>query len=106
MLKWKTYTFTTIGNGVQSLTELLSGAQGKNRVIMYFTAPNDVGINARIYLDADQAVDFDCNLITTAAPLIPVNLPVAVGVTAHCGFYNLSAGDVTPSFTIGYEETG
>ena len=104
MLKWKKYVFSSIANGVESLVDLLAGASGKNRRIKHVTCDIDSDIFIRIYRNADQFVDFACDLITTSAPLLPVDIPLAEGDTAKCGFYNLSAGAVTPTIAIGYEE--
>jgi len=36
---------------------------------------------------------------------LPVDIPLADGQLLKAGFYNLAAGDKTPSIAIGYEET-
>ncbi|KKL87217.1 hypothetical protein LCGC14_1936950, partial [marine sediment metagenome] len=41
-----------------------------------------------------------------AAPLLPMDLPLAEGQLCKIGFYNESAGAVTPTIAIGYEEAG
>lgn len=106
MLKWKSYKFAAITNNVESLTDILSGMAGKNRVIKYLTGDIDAGIFLRVYRDAEQIVDFECDLITTSAPLLPMDLPLAEGQLCKAGFYNVDAGSVTPTIAIGYEETG
>ena len=106
MIKWKKFKFSSIANNVESLTDLLAGLSGKNRVIKYITCDIDSDIYIRVYRDADQIVDFECNLITTAAPLLPMDLPLAEGQLAKVGFYNEAAGSVTPTIAIGYEEAG
>jgi len=106
MLKWKKYKFASIANNVESLTDMLSGLSGKNRVIKHITCDIDADIYIRVYRDADQIVDFECSLITTSAPLLPMDLPLAEGQLCKVGFYNESAGAVTPTIAIGYEETG
>jgi len=106
MLKWKNYKFPTISNNVESLTDILAGMSGKNRVIKFLTGDIDSDIYFRVYRDAEQFVDYECDLITTAAPNLPMDLPLAEGQLCKAGFYNLSAGDVTPTIAIGYEEAG
>lgn len=106
MLKWKKYVFPTIANGVESLTDILAGMSGKNRVIKYVTGDIDADIFLRVYRDAEQIVDIECDLITSAAPLLPMDLPLAEGQLCKAGFYNSAAGNVTPTISIGYEETG
>jgi len=105
MLKWKKYVFGTISNGVESLTDILAGMSGKNRVIKYITGDIDSDIFFRAYRDAEQFVDFECDLITTTAPFLPVDIPLAEGQLCKVGFYNTAAGDVTPTICIGYEES-
>lgn len=104
MLKWKKYKFASISNNVESLTDILAGLSGKNRIVKFITCDIDADIYIRVYRDADQIVDFECNLITTAAPLLPMFLSLAEGQLCKAGFYNESAGAVTPTIAIGYEE--
>jgi len=106
MLKWKKYKFATIANNVESLTDILAGLSGKNRIVKFITADIDADIYIRVYRDADQIVDFECNLITANAPFLPMDLSLAEGQLCKAGFYNEAAGDVTPTIAIGYEETG
>ena len=106
MLKWKKFKFAAIANNVESLTDILSGMSAKNRVIKFITCDIDADIYIRVYRDADQIVDYECNLITTSAPLLPMDLPLAEGQICKAGFYNEAAGSVTPTIAIGYEETG
>lgn len=105
MLKWKTYKFPTIANNVESLNDILAGFAGKNRVVKFVACDIDADIYIRLYRDNEQFVDFECDLVTTAAPLLPVSIPLGDGQLLKAGFYNLAAGDVTPSIAIGYEET-
>ena len=106
MLKWKSYKFPTISNNVESLTDILAGMSGKSRVIKFLAGDIDSDIYFRVYRDAEQFVDYECDLITTAAPILPMDLPLAEGQLCKAGFYNLAAGDVTPTIAIGYEEAG
>ncbi len=105
MLKWKKYVFGTIANGVESLTDILAGMSGKNRVIKFITGDIDSDIYFRAYRDGEQFVDFECDLITTSAPMLPVDIPLAEGQLCKIGFYNSAAGSVTPTICIGYEES-
>lgn len=106
MLKWKKYVFPSIADGVESLTDILAGMSGKNRVIKQITGDIDADVFLRVYRDAEQIVDFACDLITTSAPLLPMDLPLAEGQLCKAGFYNASGGAVTPTICIGYEEAG
>ncbi|GAG72439.1 unnamed protein product, partial [marine sediment metagenome] len=61
-------------------------------------------IRLRVYRDADQIVDYDCDLLTNEAPLLPMELSLAEGQQCNVGFYNGEANDVTLVLAIGYEE--
>jgi len=104
MLKWKCHKFGAIANNVESLEVLLAGASGKSRVVKYVAGDIDSDIYLRLYRDADQCVNLECDIPTTAAPIIPVDIPLADGQQLNAGFYNVSAGSVTPTIAIGYEE--
>lgn len=106
MLKWKSHKFGTISNNVESLHDMLAGMSGKNRVIKYVAGDIDADIFLRVYRDGEQIVDLECDLLTTANPFLPVDIPLAEGQLCEAGFYNSAAGDVTPTIAIGYEESG
>lgn len=106
MFKWKSYKFGTISNNSELLTDMLAGMAGKNRVIKKIAATIDAGINIRVYRDGEQIVDIACDLLTTSAPFLSVDIPLAEGQLCKVGFYNTDAGDVTPTVAIGYEEAG
>jgi len=104
VLRWASHKFGTIANNGSDTEDMLTGKAGKDRVIKYVTGDIDSDIYLRIYRDNDLMVDLECDLITTGAPLLPVNIPLGDGETARCGFYNSAAGNVTPTVAIGYEE--
>ena len=105
MLKYKTHTFASIADGVESTTDILGGVDGVTRRITMLTGDIDTDVYFRVYLDSDQIVDIEANMITTAAPLLPMDLPIKTGQVVKAGFYNNSGGAVTPDLTIGYEES-
>ena len=105
MLKWKCYKFPSIANGVESLNEILAGESGKNRVVKFIVGDIDSDIYLRAYRSSDQFVNIECDLMTTAAPMLPVEIPLSEGQVLSAGFYNLAAGAVTPTIAIGYEES-
>ena len=104
MLKWKKFVFSNIADGVESLTDILAGQSGKNRRVKFMVGDIDANIFMRAYRDGEQFVDFDCSHMTTAAPLVPVDIPLVEGQLLKVGFYSVSAGGVTPTIAIGYEE--
>jgi len=105
MLKWKKHTFPAIQAGDEDLTDILAGMAGKNRVIKYIAAPATANLWIRVYRDAEQFVDFQCSLLTSVLPLLPMDLPLAEGQLCKAGFYYSTSSDVTPTIHIGYEET-
>ncbi|KKN16545.1 hypothetical protein LCGC14_0974960 [marine sediment metagenome] len=104
MLKWKSYKFGTIANNEEKLNDMLAGMSAKNRVVKFIIGDIDADIYLRVYRDADQFVNLECDLLTTAAPMLPVEIPLAEGQQLKVGFYNEAAGNVTPTIAIGYEE--
>ena len=105
MLKWKRYEFASIANLKSAYTDILAGMAGKNRVIKFLTWEYDTNIEILVYRDAEQIVEFDCGRLATAAPPLPMDLPLAAGQLCKVGFYNHTTGAVTPYVMIGYEET-
>ena len=106
MLKWKKFTFADVGAGVELLTDILAGMAGKNRVIKYIASPTTANLFIRVYRDADQIVDFRCAHLTSAAPLLVMDLPLTEGQLCNAGFYMSTGTATTPTIAIGYEETG
>lgn len=105
MLKWKKHRFTSIADTIEDTYNLLSGASGKNRVVKFIAGPQTASLYLRVYKDADQIVDIESNKLTSAAPLLPMDLPLAVGQNCHVGFLNSTGGTKTnQDFIIGYEE--
>lgn len=105
MLKWKKHIFSDVGAGVESLTDILAGLSGKNRVIKFIISPTTSNLYIRVYRDAEQFVDFQCALLTSAAPFLLMDLPLAEGQLCKAGFYMASGTATTPAIAIGYEES-
>jgi len=84
---------------------MLAGMSGKNRVVKFIAGDIDSVIYLRVYRDGEQFVNLECDIPTTSAPLVPVDIPLDAGQLLKVGFSNLTAGDMTPTFAIGYEET-
>ncbi|GAI32723.1 unnamed protein product [marine sediment metagenome] len=106
MLKWKRFTVTAV-DGEEQIEDALAGMSGKNRVIKYLAEVNHFGDSRlRVYRDADQIVDLDCQLLTDEAPLLPMDLPLAEGQLCKIGVLNNIGITRTFYLAIGYEETG
>lgn len=106
MLKWKTFRLATVSQGDEDLVDALAGMSGKNRVIKFLVPDRNADVYIRVYKDADQIVDLESNLLTTNAPMLPMDLPLAEGELCKIGFYNKAGTATTPDIAIGYEETG
>lgn len=105
MLKWKRISLVAAA-GVEELESVLAGMSGKNRKIVYIGTDNRVDlVRLRVYRDTEQFVDYDTDFLTSAAPLLPMDLPLAEGQLCNAGFYNGSGTQKTLAICIGYEET-
>ncbi len=105
MLKWKKYKFSNIVGPAESLTDILAGMAGKNRVIKYISAPTTVALSIRIYRDAEQIVDYLCSHLTADRQLLIMDLSLSPGQLCKAGFFMLTGTASTPTIQIGYEET-
>jgi len=106
MLKWKRVSVTAV-DGTEQIEDFLAGMSGKNRVIkFFFEGDRTASTFLRLYRDAEQIVDIEADLLTAYAPMLPMDLSLSEGQLCKAGFYNTTGGDLTRSFSIGYEETG
>ena len=107
MLKYKKHRFASIADGVEDLNDILAGMSGKARRILSLVAQQTANLYIRVYRDAEQIVDIESNSLTSAAPFLPMDLPLAEGQLCKAGFLNSSGGTLTNlDITIGYEEAG
>ncbi len=105
MFKWKKLTFET-GIATEKVEVILSGMSGKNRVIKQLVIGDRTASTfLRLYRDAEQIVDYECDLLTAESPMLPVDLPLAEGQNCSVGLMNSTGGALTRTFQIGYEET-
>jgi len=79
---------------------------GKNRVIKHVITSRTGHLWIRIYRDAEQFVDFQCDLLAEHLPMLPVDIPLAEGQLCKAGFLSLGTADTSPTIHIGYEESG
>ena len=106
MLKWKRLTFETLANS-EKVENILSGMSGKNRVVKHLViGDRTANTFLRMYRDAEQIVDFECDLLTAESPMLPIDLPLAEGQTCQVGLGNATGGHLARTFAIGYEESG
>jgi len=105
MLKYKRVTTPTLTDGAETLTDMLSGAAGKNRRVVSISTAPLADMYLRVYRDAEQILDCASIHLTTAAPWLKMDLPLAEGQQCKVGFYNDGAVTTAKQVTIGYEET-
>jgi len=106
MLKWKRVSVTAVDT-YEQVEDILAGMAGKNRVIKFLFEGDRTALTyLRLYRDAEQIVDIECDLLSQYAPMLPMDLPLAEGQLVKVGFQNNTGGDLTRSISIGYEETG
>ena len=106
MLKWKRISVTALDNE-EKVEDILAGMSGKNRVIKSIGEGDRTAATfLRVYRDADQIVDYECDLLTAQAPRLPMDLPLAEGQLCKAGFYNTTGGTLTRTIAISYEEAG
>lgn len=107
MLKYKKYTWATIEDGAEDLTDMLAGMSGKNRRVVSLTGERTALLYFRIYRDGEQIVDIPCDVIALTNPQwIPMDIPLAEGQLLKVGYYNNTGGQITvQEITIGYEES-
>lgn len=107
MLKYKKHRFTSIADTIEDLTDILAGMSGKDRRIVSIVSQQTANLYIRVYRDAEQIVDIESDSLTSAAPFLPMDLPLAEGQLCKAGFLNSSGGTLTNlDITIGYTESG
>jgi len=105
MIKYKRITTATLTDGAETLADMLSGFSGKARKIISISTAPLADMYLRVYRDAEQIVDVASIVLTTAAPLLVMDLPLAEGQQCKVGFYNDGAATTAKQITIGYEES-
>lgn len=106
MLKYKRVDIEDPDKGSDNLVDMIAGMAGKNRVIVSI-ACNGVSTDyLRLYRDAEQIVDCDCVNLTSNAPWLPMDLPLAEGQQVKVGIYPFADRTATYQITIGYTEAG
>jgi hypothetical protein len=104
MLRYKRITTDTLTNGVETLKDILSGHKTKKyRVVSISTAPL-AGMYLRVYKNSEQIVDVASIDLTTAAPILPMDIPIETGDVCKVGFFNNGAATTAKEITIGYRD--
>ena len=105
MLKWKTSAVVIVTANTEIVNDILSGKPGKTLTVKYLAGTPTASLRIRAYRTSDQMVDFDSFMLTAAAPLLPVDVPLKQGDTFKAGFQDLGAGAGTYYICVGYEES-
>lgn len=104
MLRYKRITTATLTDGAETIAEILSGVKGKRQKIVSISTAPLANMYLRVYRNAEQIVDAASIIMTTAAPLLPMDIPVEIGQTVRVGFYNNGAVTTAKQITIGYTD--
>ncbi len=106
MLKYKTHRFASIADGAEDLTDILAGMSGKSRRIVSIAGEKTDLQYIRVYRDGEQIVNVISDLLTSSAPFLAMDLPLAEGQLCKVGYWNNTGGAVTTQdIIIGYEES-
>jgi len=106
MLMYKRIETDTLTVGKERIKEILSCPEGKRYQIVSIHCDPLANMFLRVYRGAKQIVDIDSIAMTTAAPLLPMDLPLTVGQVVKAGFFNDTVGNTAArQITIGYIET-
>jgi len=105
MLMYKRIETRTLTVGKEIIDEILSCPKGKSYKIVSITCAPLAGMFLRVYLGAKQIVDIDSIAMTTAAPLLPMDMSLSVGQVVKAGFFNDTGGNTAArQITIGYTD--
>ncbi|GAH91781.1 unnamed protein product [marine sediment metagenome] len=107
ILKYKRVDIEEPASGKDNLVDMIAGMAGKNRHIVSIACSGANTDFLRLYRDAEQIVDCDCVNLTTTAPWLPMDLPLAEGQQVKVGIYpSTTRTGLTYQITIGYTEAG
>lgn len=104
MLQYKRIKTATLTNGQETIAMILSGLKDKRyRIVSISTAPL-ANMYLRVYRNSQQIVDAASIIMTTAAPILEMDLPVNIGDNVRVGFFNDGAATTAKHITIGYRD--
>lgn len=105
MLRYKRIETPALTAGKEVIAEILSCPTGRRyKIVSIHASPLDQML-LRVYKQAEQIVDINSVAMTSAAPLLPMNLPLEVGEVCRAGFYNNTGGNpAARQITIGYTD--
>lgn len=107
MLKYKRVNILAPASGDDNLVDMIAGMAGKNRVITSIACNGADTDFLRLYRDAEQIVDCDCELVKAGEAWVKMDLPLAEGQQCKVGIYpSTTRTGITYQITIGYTEAG
>ncbi len=104
MLKYKRLRTATLTDGAETIATILSGLKNKTYRIIGLTTDPLANHWLRLYRNGEQIVDVQSIACTTAAPMLPMDIPVDVGDDIKVGFYNNGASTTAKDIAIAYED--
>ena len=104
MLKYKRVRLAILYTGTDAPVDILAGMAGKSRRIVSIGTTAVDGDYLRVYRDAEQIVDCDSKILTTNAPWLPMDLPLAEGQQCKVGVWPASERAAGVQIVIGYTE--
>lgn len=103
MLRYKRIETPTLTAGKEVIAEILSCGTGRRYKIVSIHVDPLAGMFLRVYKQAEQVVDIDSIAMTSASPLLPMDLSLGVGEVCKAGFYNNTGGNTAArQITVGY----
>jgi len=104
MLRYKRITTATLTDGIETLAVILSCPKNKRYKIVSITSAPLANMYLRVYKNAEQVVDAASIAMTTAMPLLPMDIQLETGDVVKAGFYNNGAATTAKEITIGYTD--
>jgi len=104
MLRYKRINTGLLTLGIETILEILSCPIGKKYRVVSISSVPLAGLYLRVYRDAEQIVDAASTDMTTAAPLLPMDIPLTTGQVCKAGFYNQAGATTAKEITIGYKD--
>ena len=103
MIKYDTCAVTPVnGAEVMHTSPLVTGVQGKNRVVTgIYASPTDT-IQVRVYADQELIADIDTEAFDGGG-FMPLDIPLGPGVQCKVGLYS-TTGTTAQDITIQWKE--
>ena len=104
MLRYKRINTGTLTDGKETILEILSCPKARRYKIVSIATVPLADMYLRVYKNAEQIVDAASTDMTTASPLLPMDIKLDVGDVCKAGFYNNGAATTAKEITIGYRD--